>query len=181
MDEEQVGLIVRVTARLSAIGFLAAIGLFAARFPGKVGGAIRLLTSFLVAHTIHFGAVTWLAMLTAGENIGERGGWPVAMTVAAAFYLSAFAVLRMWRRVASARPVSRLERLAAHLGVLFIAAIFLNSYAARVATKPAYWLWIAGLVSVVTVYMARTMPILGRRELSDARLAGARSQQPGRR
>jgi hypothetical protein len=156
VNEEQVGLIVRVTARLSAIGFLTALGLFAARFPGKVGGATRLLTSFLVVHTIHFGAVAWLAMLTAGENIGERGGWLVAMTVATAFYLSAFGILRMWRRIASARPVSRLERLAAHLGVLFIAAIFLNSYAARVATRPVYWVWIAGLVSGVTAYMVRT-------------------------
>jgi hypothetical protein len=181
VDEEQLGLFVRVTARLSAIGFLAGLGLFAARFPGKVGGAIRLLISFLVLHTIHFGGVAWLAVLTAGENIAERGGWPVTMTVGAAFYLSAFAILRMWRGVASARPVSRLERLAAQLGVLFIAAIFLNSYASRVAARPVYWLWIAGLVSVVIAYMARTTPILGRPDLSEARWAEAGSQRPGRR
>jgi hypothetical protein len=180
VDEEQVRLIVRVTARLSVIGFLAALGLFAARFPGKVGGAIRLLTSFLVVHTIHFGAVAWLAILTAGENIGERGGWPVVMTVAAAFYLSAFGILRMWRTVASARPLSRVERLTAHLGVVFIAAIFLNSYAARVGTRPVYWLWIAGLVCVVTAYMARTTAMLVRPGVSDAQLAEARAQQSGR-
>ena len=171
MDEEQVRLLVRVTARLSAIGFLAALGLFAARFPArppKVGGAIRLLTSFLVVHTIHFGAVAWLALLTAGENIRERSGWLVVMTVAAAFYLSAFGILRMWRGVALARPVSRPGRLAADFGVLFIAAIFLNSYAARVGTMPAYWLWIAGLVLVVTAYIARTTPILSRPARSEA-------------
>lgn len=168
MDGEQVRLIVRVTARLSAIGFLTALGLFATRFPGNVGGAIRLFTLFVVLHTIHFGAVAWLAMLTAGANVQERDGWPVVMIVAAAFYLSAFGILRMWRGVASTRPVSRPERLAAHLGVLFIAAIFLNSYAARVGTRPVYWLWIVGLVFVVTAYMARTMPIPGRPQLSDA-------------
>ena len=161
MDEHQVGLIVRVTARLSAIAFLAALGLFAARFPSRprnVAGAIRLLTSFLVLHTIHFAAVAWLAVLTGGENIRQRSGWPVVMMVAAAFYLSAFGTLRMWQRVGSARPVSRPERLGAHLGVLFIAAIFLNSYVSRVDTRPVYWLWIGALVLVVTAYMARTMP-----------------------
>ncbi len=171
MEEEQVRLLVRVTARLSAIGFLAALGLFAARFPArplKVGGAIRLLTSFLVVHTIHFGAVAWLALLTAGENIRERSGWPVVMAVAAAFYLSAFGILRMWRGVAVARLVSGREQLAAGIGVLFIAAIFLNSYAARVGTMPVYWLWIVGLVCAVTAYMARATPILSRPERSDA-------------
>ena len=171
MDEPQVRLIVQVTARLSAIAFLAALSLFAARLgprPRKVGGAIALLTTFVVLHTIHFGAVSWLAILTAGENIRERGGWPFMMGVAAAFYLAAFGILRLWRSVASARPVSRPQGLAAHVGVLFIAAIFLNSYAARAETKPIYWLWIVGLVLVVTAYMARARPLPGRSELSGA-------------
>ena len=177
MDDEQVRLIVQVTARLSALAFLAALGFFAARFrprPQRVGDAIGLLTAFLVLHTIHFGAVGWLAVLTAGENIRERGGWPFMMAVAAAFYLAAFGILRVWRGVASTRPVSRPEGLAAHLGVLFIAGIFLNSYAARAETRPIYWVWIVGMVLAVVAYMARTMPILGRSEASgaDHRLGG---------
>ena len=171
MDEPQVRLIVQITARLSAIAFLAALGLFAARLgsrPRKVDGAIALLTAFLVLHTIHFGAVGWLAILTASENIRERGGWALMMGVAAAFYLAAFGILRLWRSVASARRVSRPQGLAAHGGVLFIAAIFLNSYAARAETKPIYWLWIVGLVLVVTAYMARARPLPGRSELSGA-------------
>jgi hypothetical protein len=79
VDTDQVRLMVRTTARLSAIGFLSALALFAARFgprPRKVGDAIGLLTSFIVLHTIHFGAVARLARLTAGENIREPGGWP---------------------------------------------------------------------------------------------------------
>lgn len=163
MDEDQVRLVVRVTARLSAIAFLVALGLFAVQYhatPRRTGGPIRLFVSFIVLHTIHFSAVVWLAVLTAGENIRERDGWPVVMVVAAAFYLSAFGILRVWRGVGSARVVSRRELLTAHLAVLLIAAIFVNSYVSRVKTTPVYWLWIAGMVLVVIAYLLRARGLL---------------------
>ena len=163
VDEEQVRLIVRVTARLSAVAFLAALGLFAVRYhasPRKTGGPIQLLVSFIVMHTIHFSAVVWLAVLTAGENIRERDGWPFVTVVAAAFYASAFGILRVWRGVGSGRAVSRRELLPAHVAVLFIAAIFINSYVSRVKTMPIYWLWTVGMVLVVTVYLLRTRRVL---------------------
>ena len=169
MDEEQVGLIVRVTARLSAIAFMAALALFAVRYhaaPRHARGSIRLFVAFIVMHTIHFSAVVWLAVLTAGENIRERDGWPVVLVVAAAFYLSAFGILRVWRGIGSGRAVSPRELLAAHVAVVFIAAIFVNSYVGRVRTMPVYWLWTVGMVLVVTAYLARARPVLGRPELS---------------
>jgi hypothetical protein len=52
--------------------------------------------------------------------------------------------------------VSHRERRAAQVGVLFIAAIFVNSYLARVKTMPVYWLWTAGMVLVVTAYLLHT-------------------------
>jgi hypothetical protein len=169
VDEEQVRLIVRVTARLSAIAFVAALGLFAVRYRAasrQAGGPISLFVSFIVMHTIHFSAVAWLAMLTAGENIRERDGWSVVMVVAAAFYLAAFGILRVWRGIGLARAVSHRELLAAQVGVLFIAAIFVNSYVARVKTRPVYWLWTVGMVLVVTAYLLQTRRLLGRPQLS---------------
>jgi hypothetical protein len=159
VDEEQVRLIVRVTARVSALAFLAALGLFTARShagPRKVGSAIRLFVLFIVMHTIHFGAVLWLAVLTTGENIRERDGWPVVVAVAAAFYLSAFGILRHWTHVGSGRALSHRERRAAQAAVLLIGAIFVNSYVARLKTMPVYWVWTAGMVLMVTAYLLHT-------------------------
>jgi hypothetical protein len=170
VDEEHVRLIVRATARMSALVFLAALGLFAAGHragPRRVVSAIRVFVLFVVAHTIHFGAVVWLAVATAGENIRERDGWPVVVVVAAAFYLSVFGILRLWTRLSSRQAVSHRERRGAQVGVLFIAAIFVNSYLARVKTMPVYWLWTAGMVLVVTAYLLHT-----RRVQDDLELPG---------
>lgn len=159
MDGELVRLAVRVTARLSAIAWLAALALCAIRYrtePRRIVEAIRLLVAFIVLHTIHFGTVVWLAVLTAGENVDERGGWPAMLGAAAAFYLAAFSILRMWGGVATAQPVSDAARGAAQLGVLFIAAIFLNSYVSRTESMPIYWIWTMAMVLVVIVYLVRS-------------------------
>jgi hypothetical protein len=180
VDEEQVRLIVRVTARLSAVAFLAALGWVAASrrsAPRHLHGAIRLFVAFLAIHTIHFSAVLALSLVTAGENIRERGGWAVVPVVAAAFYLSAFGILRTWRSAAALRPVSRASLAGAHLSVLFIGAIFLNSYLSRVATMPQYWLWAAAMVVTVAAYLARAHRVSAprRRRGADRQVGPARA------
>ena len=156
MEQPDVELIVRVTARISAALFAAALISFAAaarRHQGR-GPRIRLFIAFLLAHSIHFGAVMWLAALTAGENIRARGGWILVLTVAALFYLAAFSILRAWSRPAAGRAPSRVERLSAHAGVAFVALIFLNSYAARAGRMPVYWVPTILLLAVVVAYFS---------------------------
>ena len=104
VDERRVrsaapGTICFASARLSAAIFAAALILFAAGHHHDrrlLQFGIRLFAGFVGAHTIHFGAVAWLAVVTAGENIRERDGWPVVVTVALLFYMAAFVVLRAW-------------------------------------------------------------------------------------
>lgn len=151
-------MIVRATARVSAACFAAALVAFAARArqhhdAGSTG--VHLFVAFIAAHTIHFGAVLWLAVLTAGENIRARDGWFVVLTVGALFYLGAFAILRTWRRLDAGRMPARGERVAAHAAVAFIAAVFLNSYAARLGRMPVYWVPAILMAAVVTGYFIR--------------------------
>lgn len=83
---------VRLTARASALLFSAAqvaphLGTEAAR-----GSASSLYRAFLVAHTLHFAAVTRYAVLTGGRSLfpggrglQEVGGWPVMAGIFAVF------------------------------------------------------------------------------------------------
>lgn len=97
MDQPTVELIVRVTARFSAAAFAAALILFVAGHQHdqrRLRIGTRLFAAFIVAHTIHFGTVAWLAAVTRVENIRQRDGWTVVLTVALLFYVAAFVVLR---------------------------------------------------------------------------------------
>jgi hypothetical protein len=157
MDLPQIESIVRVTARISAAAFATALIVFASSGLHRrhIRRAVHFLIAFVLAHTIHFLAVAWLAMATQGENIQARGGWAVALPAAALFYASAFGVLRAWNAFASGRAVSNGERLAAYGGVAVIALVFLNSYVARVATLPVYWFPTIGMIVIVAGYFVR--------------------------
>jgi hypothetical protein len=154
VEQTHVELMVQVTARVSAAAFAAALILFVTGRDRQRGArrGVRMFIAFILAHSIHFGAVIGLAAVTGQENIRARGGWPVALIVAALFYLSSFAILRAWRRVGSGRPMSSAARRAAHLGVAFIAVVFVNSYIARVETLPIYWLPTIGMIGTVAFF-----------------------------
>jgi hypothetical protein len=84
-------LLVRLTARVLVIMFAAALILFAAGYQHhrrRLFVGTRLFAGFIVAHTIHFATVAWLAVVTSGENIRERDGWAVVVTVAILFYMA---------------------------------------------------------------------------------------------
>jgi hypothetical protein len=161
VEQAQVELIVRVTARISAGAFALALMLFAAGPSNRSPSHwldIRAFVAFILAHTIHFGAVAWLAALTAGDNIHQRGGWAVVLTVAVLFYLAAFQILRVWHGLRKGRSLSRGACLTAHGSVALIAVVFLNSYLARVGRMPLYWVPAIGLVAIVAIYFARLAP-----------------------
>lgn len=159
MDQLTIQLIVRLTARLSAAIFASALILFAAgnqRDRGRLYFGTCLFAGFIVAHTIHFLTVAWLAVVTAGENIRERDGWAVAVTVVLLFYIAVFLVFRAWGDAAAGRASSRSLRVSANVALVAIAAVFLNSYLARAVRMPVYWLPVLALVGSVALYFIRT-------------------------
>jgi hypothetical protein len=163
VEQTHVELIVQMTARVSAAAFAAALILFALSGRDRQRGArrgVRLFMAFILAHSIHFCAVIGLAAVTGQENIRARGGWLVALTIAGLFYLSSFAILQAWRRVGSGRSMSSAARRAAHIGVAFIAVVFLTSYIARAATLPIYWLPTIGMIGTVAAFFLRARRIV---------------------
>ena len=158
MDQPTVELVVRVTARVSAATFAAALLLFAAghqRHRRLLALGTRVFAGFIVVHTIHFASVVWLAVVTAGENIRERDGWVVVVTVALVFYTAAFVVLRAWHDTAMGRSPSRGLHVAGKAAIVVIGAVFLNSYVGRAVQMPVYWLPAAGLAAAVALYIVR--------------------------
>jgi hypothetical protein len=157
VDQATAALLVRLTARVSVAVFAAALIVFAAGYqhdPRRLSVGTRLFAGFVVAHTVHFATVALLAVVTSGENIREREGWAVVVTVALLFYTAVFFVLRAWRNAAMGPSSSSLR--GANVAIVAIAAVFLNSYLARVAEMPIYWLPTVGLVGTVALYLART-------------------------
>jgi len=158
MELAHIEAIVRSTVRISALMFVVALTLYAAAGAHRrrwVFDAVRALAAFIVAHTVHFGAVVWLAVVTGGTNIDERGGWVVTLLVAVLFYASAFGILSTWREVAAGCLPAAPSVVASRVGVLFIAAVFLNSYFARVERMPIYWLAAAAMIATVGFYFLR--------------------------
>jgi hypothetical protein len=157
VDQAIAELLVRLTARISAGMFAASLIVFAAGYQHdqrRLYVGTRLFAGFIVAHTVHFATVAWLAVVTSGENIRERDGWAVVATVALLFYAAAFFVFRAWGNAAMGSS-SRSLRMA-NAAIVAIAAVFLNSYLARVAAMPIYWLPTIGLAGTVAFYFART-------------------------
>ena len=151
-------LIVRLTARASAAAFVGALLIFAASAPHRqrsLRASIRMFGAFVLLHSIHFGAVLALARATASATIDDRGGWPPVLAGAAIFYLAVAGIARAWRRLDTGRPLSGLQRLAANVAVVFIAAAFLNSYMSRVGELPVYWAPAALMATVAGIYLLR--------------------------
>ena len=159
MDQPTVELMVRLTARLSAAAFAAALILFASGYQHdrrRLSLATRLFAGFIVAHSIHFLTVIWLAVVTAGENIQERDGWAVVIAVGLLFYVAVFLVLRGWRDATRGHSPSRGPGVTADVAVVAIAAVFLNSYLGRVGRMPIFWWPAAALAGTVALYFVRT-------------------------
>jgi hypothetical protein len=160
VDQPTVELIVRLTARLSATLFAAAVILFALGYPHhqrRQHLGARLLAGFIAAHTVHFATVAWLAVVTAGDNIRERDGWAAVALVATLFYAAVFLVGRAWTEWTRGHVPSRMLRIMANVAVAAIAAAFLSAYVARVALIPVYWLPALALAGIVTLYLARML------------------------
>lgn len=145
MTPSQIAVGVRLTARVSAA--LYSLGLFgfavAARRGRDPRAALRVLQSFLVSHTIHFGFVAWLTVATAGENITRRGGPILTVAVGVVFYVASFAMLFGMRQ----------RRPSALLGATVIWLMFVLTYIGRIPGNALYALPVAATSISLAAYL----------------------------
>lgn len=140
------------TARVSAVLF--ALSLLVPALSRERGGRSgRLQLAFIVAQTLHFAFVTWLAsvsggagMFPGGRSVAEVGGWPVVLAIFVLFYAVAL-IAFFARRAGAAR--ARL-RAAGRLATAFIGFMFVATYLPLVARSG----WYALLALLVTAAVA---------------------------
>jgi hypothetical protein len=141
----QIAVWVRLTARLSVALFSLGLGGFAiAACRGRdPRAALRVLQSFVVSHTIHFGFVAWLTVATAGENIARRGGWLLVSVVGVGFYVAAFAMLFGLRQ----------RRRSAVVGAIVIWLMFVITYLGRIPANAIFALPVAAISIALGAYL----------------------------
>jgi energy-converting hydrogenase Eha subunit C len=134
MDEPALRELARITARLSATLFVAALFAFAARRRVSPRAAVRLFAAFLAVHVVHFSIVLLLAYVTGGANFRSRGGYPLTIAVGLLFAAGAVAGILRLRDSEPARAVG----LAGVLGIGFIWFAFTEIYASRAFVSPIF-------------------------------------------
>jgi hypothetical protein len=141
----QIAFWVRLTARISVTLYSLGLGGFAlAASRGRdLRAALRVLQSFVVSHTIHFGFVAWLTVATAGENIARRGGWLLASAVGVVFYAASFAMLFGVRQ----------HRRSAVLGAVVIWLMFVLTYIGGIPANPVFALPVAATSIALGAYL----------------------------
>jgi hypothetical protein len=151
MDAEQAALLVRVTARVSAV-ILAANLLVAAQRMGEPERPtlrlrdVGLFVAFIVSHTIHFLCVGLLTIAAAGANIDVRGGYTGVIMLGIIFYVACAAVLRVKMRCGSAWTQPRSRR----IEVWSLVGIWLAFFQAYITRPLQSWLFAA--LAIVLLY-----------------------------
>jgi hypothetical protein len=150
VDAQQAAMLVRATARLSAV--IVAANLLAATRRAEALGLSALRTmdvatfvAFLASHTVHFACVWLLAVATGGDNIRRAGGWILVVMAALVFYAGAGIVLRVKLRPRGWRS-ARERRF--ELGLLVMVwLVFFQAYALRLLQS-----WLFAALAVLLAY-----------------------------
>lgn len=144
------------TGRLSAVVFV--IALLGA---GSGRRAVASWLAFLAAHTVHFLAVLWFALLNSGRDLfpggtsfEQAGGWPTVLASLAVFYSLASIVLAARRAGPAAGRYLRRAGLAATIA---IGAMFLATYGPLVAQSTLFALPVAVIAGALGLHLARTI------------------------
>lgn len=152
MGPEDIHAIVAGTGRLSA-------ALFAGALVGAALAwhAVRLWLAFMAAHTIHFAAVAWFAVVNDGQNLfpggrslAEAGGWPALLAIAAFFYALALISL-----ASMTRPFARRLRMAGVLTTGIIGFMFLAVYVPMLRIAAIFVLLAAAIVGALGFFLVR--------------------------
>ena len=167
MDAGQAALLVRATARVSAV-ILAGNLLVAARRVGRVGGPalrqaqgtpslsrgeraalrtldIRLFAAFIVSHTIHFVCVALLTIATAGANIDARAGYAPVIAIGVLFYVGCVVVMRAKLRQSLGWADARQRR----IELWSLVAIWLAFFQAYITRLLQSWLFSALAIALL--------------------------------
>jgi hypothetical protein len=106
---------------------------------------------FMLAHTIHFSFVVWLAVVTGGarmfpggRDIADVGGWPAVFGVFTFFYVLASVGLLARRRGSDA---GRALRLGGHFATTFLGYMFVSTYVPLITRSP----WFAAPAALITI------------------------------
>lgn len=145
MSPSQIAVWVRLTARISVALYSVGLGglAVAASRGREPRAALRVLQSFIVSHTIHFGFVAWLTVATAGENIAKRGGPLLTVVVGVVFYAASFAMLFGVRQ----------RRRSALLGATIIWLMFVLTYIGRVPENAVFALPVGATSLALGAYL----------------------------
>jgi hypothetical protein len=154
LDADQAALLVRATARVSAV-ILAADLLVAARRIRFSGGGpaeagphrkldyrsldVWLFGAFIVSHTIHFICVGLLTIATAGANIDVRSGYTGVVVVGILFYVACAAVMRVKLRPSLEWTAPRQRR----TEIWFLMPIWIAFFQAYISRPLQSWLFAA--------------------------------------
>lgn len=158
MDADQAALLVRATARVSAVILSADMIVASTRIAS--GGPertalrtmdvrrldIRLFVAFIVSHTIHFVCVGLLTIATAGANIDARSGYTGVSLVGVIFYIACAAVLRVKLRCGAGWAQPRNRR----IEVWSLVGIWVAFFQAYITRPLQSWLFAA--LAIVLLY-----------------------------
>jgi hypothetical protein len=168
--------LVRITARTSAVIFVAALaaGVVDLLAPpsssfSRRGWGWKLVGVVIISHTIHFGFVAALAIETHGQNVINRGGWFPTSVVGVLFYGATIGALVL-------RPVSPAERTIRNLGwdtafSTLVGLAFLETYLGRFGKSPLFTVMAALLAGAMLAFVAAVGVHIFRRSVMDDKMA----------
>ena len=164
VDSDQAALIVRVTARVSAVVFATSLLAAARRLGADAAGAaatrradLAAFAAFVTMHTIHFAAVALLAVVTAGQNIRNAGGYTATAIGGLAFYAACAAVVRAKAR-GGVRWTSVAERRTEVWTSAGVWLIFFQAYALRLGQSLLFVAIAIGLAAALGRFLVRARP-----------------------
>ena len=161
VDGDQAALIVRVTARVSAVVFATSLLAAARRLGADDAGvsAVRradlaAFAVFIAMHTIHFAAVALLAVVTAGQTIRDAGGYTATAVGGLAFYAACAAVVRAKARlgIGWTSVAERRTEVWTSTGVWLI---FFQAYVLRLGQSLLFVAMAIGLAAALGRFLAR--------------------------
>ena len=154
MDAANLLLAVRLTARLSALLFAAAL-IAPVFLRQRQRLALAPFVAFVVAHTVHFSFVIGLVLETGGEgmfpggrDVADAGGLPAVFGIFSFFYLLAGLALVQRRAGTSA---GKLLHVAGRFATVFLGYMFVSTYVPLVERSHWYALPTALVVTAVVV------------------------------
>jgi hypothetical protein len=156
LDADTAALLVRLTARISAVLLVSSLLVAARRL--RTGAWRRadvgLFVAFIVSHTVHFACVALLARATGGATIASRGGWLLNVVIAGFFYVACAWIVRAKMR-SGRQWVTDASRRREIVPLTLLWIVFTQAYLVRWRESWAFAaLAVALIVAIVSFFRA---------------------------